>query len=403
MATRAQGLLAGRYRKIEPIGVGGMARVFLAEDERLGRRVAIKQLHAESPDEAAERFEREAKLGASLNHPNLVSVFDIATDAESVLIVMEYVEGETLKDAIAAGPLRLPRVVSIVHDVAAALGHAHAHGVIHRDVKPANILLRRDGVTKLADLGIATAAEGTSITRSGMVLGTAAYMAPEQLDGAEGRPRGGRLRARRRGLRGDLRSQGAGRRDADGDRAPGGLRAAARSAGGVARCAAGAAEALRRAMARNARGPASPRRPSWPPRSSGACAARATLPRHPRRRATRRRRHPALRPAAERRTYRRGLRRAGSWMPVGRARGAGGPGSSAPSPCSAGMTQADGRMRARARRLGDNERSPTAPAKAAARRRPPTPPAAARRRIGLGEQRRPPEAAPNGGRRLCGR
>jgi len=188
MATDTQGLLAGRYRKIGSIGVGGMARVFLAEDERLGRRVAIKQLHAESPAEAAERFDREAKLGASLNHPNLVSVYDIAADAESVLIVMEYVEGETLKDAIAAGPLSLPRVVSIVHDVAAALGHAHGHGIVHRDVKPANILLRGDGMAKLADLGIATAAESTSITRSGMVLGTASYMAPEQLDGQKAGP-----------------------------------------------------------------------------------------------------------------------------------------------------------------------------------------------------------------------
>jgi len=188
MATETQGLLAGRYRKIGPIGVGGMARVFLAQDERLGRRVAVKQLHAESPAEAAERFDREAKLGASLNHPNLVSIYDIATDAESVLIVMEYVEGETLKDAIAAGPPSLSRVVSIVHDVAAALGHAHAHGIVHRDVKPANILIRGDGMTKLADLGIATAAESTSITRSGMVLGTASYMAPEQLDGQKAGP-----------------------------------------------------------------------------------------------------------------------------------------------------------------------------------------------------------------------
>ena len=188
MEAGTQGLLAGRYRKIESIGIGGMARVFLAEDERLGRRVAIKQLHAASPAEAAERFDREAKLGASLNHPNLVSVYDIASDSESVLIVMEYVEGETLHEAIAGGPLGVSRVVSIVHDVAAALGHAHAHGVVHRDVKPANILLRKDGVTKLADLGIATAAESTSITKSGMVLGTASYMAPEQLDGKRAGP-----------------------------------------------------------------------------------------------------------------------------------------------------------------------------------------------------------------------
>ncbi len=188
MATDTHGLLAGRYRKIAPIGIGGMARVYLAEDCRLGRRVAVKQLHAESPAEAAERFDREAKLGASLNHPNLVSIYDIAADEESVLIVMEYVEGQTLKDAVAAGPLKVPRVVSIVHDLAAALGHAHSHGIVHRDVKPANILLRGDGITKLADLGIATAAEGTSITKSGMVLGTASYMAPEQLDGQKAGP-----------------------------------------------------------------------------------------------------------------------------------------------------------------------------------------------------------------------
>ena len=176
-------LLAGRYRTLDTIGVGGMAKVYLAQDERLGRRVAVKRLHSDSPEDAAERFEREAKLGASLNHPNLVSIFDIATDGESVLIVMEYVAGKTLKEELSSGPLPVEDVLDIMGDIAAALDHAHGHGVVHRDVKPANILLRRDGTAKLADLGIATAAEGTRITRSGMVLGTAAYMAPEQLDG----------------------------------------------------------------------------------------------------------------------------------------------------------------------------------------------------------------------------
>ena len=183
-----QELLAGRYRKLDTIGVGGMARVLLAEDERLGRRVAVKRLHSDSPEEAAERFEREARLGASLNHPNLVSIFDIAADGESVLIVMEYVEGQTLGDEIAQGPLRADAALDILEDVAAALDHAHAHGVVHRDVKPANILLRADGTAKLADLGIATAAENTRITRSGVVLGTASYMAPEQLDGRPAGP-----------------------------------------------------------------------------------------------------------------------------------------------------------------------------------------------------------------------
>jgi len=182
-------LLAGRYRKLRTIGVGGMARVHLAEDERLGRRVAVKQLHADSPEDAALRFEREAKVGASLNHPNLVSIYDIATDGESVLIVMEFVDGETLHDRIERGSVAPDRVARIVRDVAAGLDHAHAHGVIHRDVKPANILIRHDGMAKLADLGIASAAQRTSITRSGIVLGTAAYMAPEQLDGGAAGPR----------------------------------------------------------------------------------------------------------------------------------------------------------------------------------------------------------------------
>ncbi|HEX2071104.1 MAG TPA: serine/threonine-protein kinase [Thermoleophilaceae bacterium] len=181
-------LLAGRYRCLSTIGVGGMARVYLAEDERLGRQVAVKQLHAAGPEDAALRFEREAKLGASLNHPNLVSIYDIATDEESVLIVMEYVDGETLQDALRRGRPSTQRVMEILRDVAGGLDHAHTHGVVHRDVKPANILLRRDGVAKLADLGIATAAERTSITQSNVVLGTASYMAPEQLAGERAGP-----------------------------------------------------------------------------------------------------------------------------------------------------------------------------------------------------------------------
>jgi len=160
-----------------------MASVLLCEDERLGRRVAVKRLHADSPDDVERRFKREAKLGASLNHPNLVSVFDTATDDEGVLIVMEYVDGEPLSRLLRRGPLRPEEVRKMVLDLGEALDHAHAQGVVHRDVKPGNVLIRDDGVTKLADLGIATASDGTQITRSGVVLGTAAYMAPEQLEG----------------------------------------------------------------------------------------------------------------------------------------------------------------------------------------------------------------------------
>src|SRR3954451_12573957 len=118
-----------------------MATVFLADDERLGRRVALKRLHADSPDDVARRFRREAKVGASLNHPNVVAVYDTVTDDEGVLIVMEYVEGHTLRDEIARGPLRPERAIELLAGVAAALDHAHEQGVIHRDVKPANVLI----------------------------------------------------------------------------------------------------------------------------------------------------------------------------------------------------------------------------------------------------------------------
>jgi eukaryotic-like serine/threonine-protein kinase len=162
-----------------------MASVLLCRDERLDREVAVKRLHADSPVDVERRFVREAKLGASLNHPNLVSVFDTATDEEGVLIVMEYVEGEALARTLRRGPLPPERVAAMVRDLGSALDHVHAQGVVHRDVKPGNVLLRRDGVTKLVDLGIATARDHTRLTHSGMVLGTAAYMAPEQLEGGE--------------------------------------------------------------------------------------------------------------------------------------------------------------------------------------------------------------------------
>ena len=181
--------LAGRYRVLGRLGSGGMAVVVLAEDERLGRKVAVKRLHAESPEEAGRRFEREAKLGASLNHPNIVGVYDIVSDEDGVLIVMEYVEGRTLRKLMDDGPMPAGRAIEILSGVAAALDHAHEHRVVHRDVKPANVLIAdRDGAVKLTDLGIATAAERTKITGSGIVLGTASYMAPERLDGQAGGP-----------------------------------------------------------------------------------------------------------------------------------------------------------------------------------------------------------------------
>jgi len=181
-------LLAGRYRVERILGSGGMATVLLCEDVRLGRRVAVKRLHVHSPEDTARRFVREARLGAALNHPNLVTVLDSVADPEAVLIVMEYVPGESLDVALRRGPLPPEEALSMVRDVSAALDHAHSHGVVHRDVKPGNVLLREGGDAKLVDLGIATAADITRITLSGVLLGTAAYMAPEQLDGDEADP-----------------------------------------------------------------------------------------------------------------------------------------------------------------------------------------------------------------------
>jgi serine/threonine-protein kinase len=178
-------MVLGRYRLVRRLGAGGMATVYLAEDERLRRPVAIKRLHADSPEAMALRLEREARVGASLNHPNIVAVYDTDTDDHGVVIVMEYVAGETLAAALRRGPLDPARALEVVGDVASALDHAHRAGVVHRDVKPANVLL--GDVVKLADLGIAHAAEQTHLTATGTVLGTASYMAPEQL---EGRPVG---------------------------------------------------------------------------------------------------------------------------------------------------------------------------------------------------------------------
>ena len=177
-------VFADRYRVIRRLGEGGMATVWLAEDERLGREVAIKRLRTDAPEESLTRFRREARLGATLNHPNFVSVYDtIATD-EGALIVMEYVPGRSLEELMKRGPMDPSEAVPILRGAAAALDHAHQEDVVHRDVKPANILVRDDGTVKVADLGIARAVDATQITAEGRVIGTMPYMAPERMRAA---------------------------------------------------------------------------------------------------------------------------------------------------------------------------------------------------------------------------
>jgi eukaryotic-like serine/threonine-protein kinase len=174
--------LAGRYRVVRHLGTGGMASVWLAEDGVLGREVAVKRVHAAPDSESGRRIVREARLGATLSHAALVPVFDIVPDGDALLLVMEYVAGETLADALKRGPMSPPRALAVLRPLADALDYAHSKGVVHRDVKPANILLRGDGAVKLADLGVATSEEVTQITRTGGLLGTVAYMAPEQFE-----------------------------------------------------------------------------------------------------------------------------------------------------------------------------------------------------------------------------
>jgi outer membrane biosynthesis protein TonB len=176
-------LVAGRFRLIRRLGAGAMASVFLAEDVELGRRVAIKRLHPDSGAEVAPRFRREMRVAASLSHPNVVKVFDAIEHEGAVLLVMEYVDGPSLAQRMGDGPLPPDEALAILRPLAGAVDHLHAQGVIHRDVKPANVMLDNEDRVKLTDLGIASAAQATGITTTGTILGTPAYMAPEMFDG----------------------------------------------------------------------------------------------------------------------------------------------------------------------------------------------------------------------------
>jgi serine/threonine-protein kinase len=184
---RIQGaLFAGRYVLARKLGSGGMADVWLAEDQELGRRVAIKMLHERyaSDEQFVERFRREATNAAGLSHPNIVSIYDRGEAEGSYFIVMEYVEGRTLKElVITRGSCPVPIAISYVRQVLAALRYAHRAGIIHRDIKPHNVIVDHEGRAKVADFGIARAG-ASQITEAGSIIGTAQYLSPEQARGA---------------------------------------------------------------------------------------------------------------------------------------------------------------------------------------------------------------------------
>jgi len=185
--------IAGRYRLEGRLGFGGMSTVHLAMDLRLERQVAVKLLAEHLADDPAfvSRFQREAQAAARLIHPNIVQVFDSGRDEGSgqYFIVMEYIEGQSCAEILRDdGWVEVEEALSIIEQACEGLHYAHRHGVVHRDVKPGNLLRSREGEVKLADFGIAKATEQSSITQVGSVLGTAAYLAPEQARGEEAGP-----------------------------------------------------------------------------------------------------------------------------------------------------------------------------------------------------------------------
>src|SRR5947207_6061599 len=179
-------VFSNRYRIEREIARGGMAEVYLARDESLNRQVALKALFPEFAREPSfvERFRREAQAAANLNHPNIVGIYDWGQEDGTYFIVMEYVEGRSLRDLIRSEGLIDPgRAADITAEIASALAFAHRSGVVHRDVKPGNVLITPQGNVKVTDFGIARAGASDGLTQTGSVMGTATYFSPEQAQG----------------------------------------------------------------------------------------------------------------------------------------------------------------------------------------------------------------------------
>ena len=175
-------LFADRYLLERKLGSGGMADVWLAVDQELKRHVAVKILHERyaNDEQFVERFRREATHAAGLSHPNIVSIYDRGVAGGSYYIVMEYIEGRTLKELIVTrGPCPVPVAISYTRQILAALRYAHKNGIIHRDIKPHNVLVDREGRVKVADFGIARAG-ASEMTEAGSIVGTAQYLSPSR-------------------------------------------------------------------------------------------------------------------------------------------------------------------------------------------------------------------------------
>ena len=197
----SRGTRLGPYQIDAPIGAGGMGEVYRARDTKLDRDVALKILPEAFVNDAERlaRFQREAKVLASLNHPNIAAIHGLEDSGDSPALVLEYVEGPTLQDRISQGPIPLDEALPIARQIAEALEAAHEQGIIHRDLKPANVKVRSDGTVKVLDFGLAKALEpdqsdadaadsptmtmSAAATKMGVIMGTAAYMAPEQAKG----------------------------------------------------------------------------------------------------------------------------------------------------------------------------------------------------------------------------
>jgi serine/threonine-protein kinase len=181
------GKTVSHYKIIEKLGEGGMGEVYLAEDLKLERKVAIKFLpqHLTKDKDNVERFEREAKAAASLNHPNIVTIHEIAEENDQIFIVMENVEGKSLRDIISEYKMGIDKIIDIITQISVGLSQAHKAGIVHRDIKPENIIIDKDARVKILDFGLAKLRGVTNLTKESSTLGTIHYMSPEQLRGEE--------------------------------------------------------------------------------------------------------------------------------------------------------------------------------------------------------------------------